>query len=284
MNEELQLKIQFGSVKVERVLKEFIMPLSCIVWDSHKRTGMVAIPFEKLHEGNQAKSNPPLPFSWTHIISDKIFGDYPLSSFTFEIYLCRSWIRSTADGGFAKESVEIAAGNMGIQVRGELNTSLKIEIFQTKKKLHKILYFPISQRTGSGIKMILRFFWGNLVVCKIWSLSDTPFSFLPKKCLIFGTYGRRIFFLQYMNSCSPVTTGIIRFGSKLSNNKVFTLKNFWTSDAMDSHIVDWPVKVDSIEKLKGSLKVNISSNVIVWVGWWHNWKLVWFVFHSTKNY
>ena len=60
-----------------------------------------------------------------------------------------------------------AAGNMGIQVRGELNTSLKIEIFQTKKKLHKILYFPISQRTGSGIKMILRFFWGNLVVCKI---------------------------------------------------------------------------------------------------------------------
>ena len=47
-----------------------------------------------------------LPFSWIHIISDKIFGDYPRSSFTF-IYI---WERVEQDGGYPMESVAIEAG------------------------------------------------------------------------------------------------------------------------------------------------------------------------------
>ena len=54
---------------------------------------------------------PPLSFAWTRIISDNIFGDYPLSRFTFDIYLGTSFKRSTADGGFAKESVAIESGS-----------------------------------------------------------------------------------------------------------------------------------------------------------------------------
>ena len=51
-----------------------------------------------------------LPFSWNLIISDKIFGEYPLLSFTFDIYLGTSWTRPYAGERFAIESVAIPAG------------------------------------------------------------------------------------------------------------------------------------------------------------------------------
>ena len=58
----------------------------------------------------------------------------------------------------------------------------------------------------------------KLIVCKIWSLDDTPFRFFANRYPIFGKYLMEIFFLQYLNSFLPVRTGIFRFGSKMSKN------------------------------------------------------------------
>ena len=60
--------------------------------------------------------------------------------------------------------------------------------------------------------------WGKSFVCKIWSSSDTPNRFFANKCHIFYKYPMGLFFPQYLYSCSPVRTGMIRFGSKLSKN------------------------------------------------------------------
>ena len=62
-------------------------------------------------------------------------------------------------------------------------------------------------------KVILRFFpvQDNLVVCKISNWSDTLFRFFANRYPNFGKYVTGIFFLQYLNSCLPVRTGILRF-------------------------------------------------------------------------
>ena len=87
-----------------------------------------------------------------------------------------------------------------------------------------IFIFSNSIFTMKGVrskKVILRFFFKaqkNLIVCKIWSLDDTPFRFFANRYPIFGKYLMEIFFLQYLNSFLPVRTGIFRFGSKMSKN------------------------------------------------------------------
>ena len=54
---------------------------------------------------------PSPPFSWDPIISDRIFGNCLLPSFTFDIYFLRtSQIWSTRDGEFATESIAIQIG------------------------------------------------------------------------------------------------------------------------------------------------------------------------------
>ena len=50
------------------------------------------------------------PFSWDPIISDRIFRNCLLPSFTFDIFLRTSWIWSTRDGEFATESVAFQIG------------------------------------------------------------------------------------------------------------------------------------------------------------------------------
>ena len=52
---------------------------------------------------------PQHPFFPGIIISDKLFGACPLSSFTFDIYLGTSWIQPTAEEIFTLESVSIQA-------------------------------------------------------------------------------------------------------------------------------------------------------------------------------
>ena len=52
---------------------------------------------------------PCLPFSWDSIISDTIFGDFSMLSFTFHIYLGTSWTWPIGEDRFALESVAIQA-------------------------------------------------------------------------------------------------------------------------------------------------------------------------------
>ena len=59
--------------------------------------------------GEFTKMIPSAPFLSISIVSDKIFGDCPLSSFTFDIYLGTSWTQLTAEEGFTIESVSIQA-------------------------------------------------------------------------------------------------------------------------------------------------------------------------------
>ena len=59
----------------------------------------------------------------------------------------------------------------------------------------------------------LPMFYGKFEV----SLSPAT-GFFADRCHIFGKYVMQIFFLQYLNSCPPARTGIIRFGSKLTKN------------------------------------------------------------------
>jgi len=70
-------------------------------------------------------------------------------------------------------------------------------------------------------KVILRFFpqLDVICLCAKFEVSLTPATgFLPIDATFFGKYVMRIFFLQYLNSCPPARTGIIRFGSKLTKN------------------------------------------------------------------
>ena len=53
---------------------------------------------------------PQPPFSPGMIISEKIFEDCPLFSFTFAIYLGTSWTQPTAEEGLTIGSVSIQAG------------------------------------------------------------------------------------------------------------------------------------------------------------------------------
>ena len=52
---------------------------------------------------------PQYTFSPCIIISDKIIGGCPLSSFTFDIYLGTSWIQPTVEERFTIESISIQA-------------------------------------------------------------------------------------------------------------------------------------------------------------------------------
>ena len=53
----------------------------------HLSLHYAAIPLQKWKLEIQARFPPQHPFSPSMIILDKLFGDWPLSSFTFDIYL-----------------------------------------------------------------------------------------------------------------------------------------------------------------------------------------------------
>ena len=91
------------------------------------------------------------------------------------------------------------------------NSSIK---YSTQWKIYSkiFVYFKFNFHNYPVKKVILRFFSRHEVICQ--------------RCHLFGKYVTAIFLLQYLNSCSPVRTGIIRFGSKYSKNQVFSFKNF----------------------------------------------------------
>ena len=172
----------------------------------------------------------PLPPFWSSlIISDKIFGDCQLRSFTFEWYLGTSWTESTAAATkFTKSQLQFkqCAGRMWIKLWGRVEHSPQksIKYFALWKKSRKIFVyfkFHFHNDAGPSEKSYFEVFssaWCNLSVCQIWSFTDTSNSFFAIRCHIFGKYVMQIFFLQYLNSCPPARTGIIRFGSKLTKN------------------------------------------------------------------
>ena len=57
---------------------------------------------------------------------------------------------------------------------------------------------------------------GNLLVCKISSLSSIRNTIFKKICHIFDKYVIAIFSLKFVYIFSPIVTEIFRFGSKLS--------------------------------------------------------------------
>ena len=64
-------------------------------------------PVEKWKQRNLPKCCPQAPFLWISISLDKIFGDHPLSSFTFDLCLGTSWTQPTAEEEFTIEPVSI---------------------------------------------------------------------------------------------------------------------------------------------------------------------------------
>ena len=118
---ELNTKLQNSAFKPSLSIPRLIVCLSCLnsVLD-HKTIyflkgydSSIALwvkPCWKVEIEELPKCFPQAPFLCGSIISDEIFGDCPLSSFTFDIYLVTSWTQSTAEGGFTIESVSIQAG------------------------------------------------------------------------------------------------------------------------------------------------------------------------------
>ena len=91
-------------------------------------------------------------------------------------------------------------------------------IFEFIKIGGKYSYISNSIFTMMGApeeEVILRCFFserGKLFVCKIWSSSDTPNRFFANKSHIFYKYPLGLFSPQYLYSCSPFRTVMIRFG------------------------------------------------------------------------
>ena len=88
------------------------------------------------------KSELKSSFSPDMIISEKIFGDCPLSSFTFDIYLGTSWTHPMTEEWSSIDSVSIQLEFQALckkdvkKFRDDLNISSKIasQIFQAMKK------------------------------------------------------------------------------------------------------------------------------------------------------
>ena len=106
----------------------------------------------------------------------------------------------------------------------ELTTSIKtkLQIFGKGKKECKyfqILKVHFHNEWGLRPKRYFQVFFKppqNLFTCQISKWSDTPFKFFANRYPIFGKFVTKIFFLQYLNSCLPIRTGILRFWSKMS--------------------------------------------------------------------
>ena len=106
-----------------------------------------------------------------------------------------------------------------------LGTSWPLALKQSSKYLEREKRMQISSyfkihfhnERGLGPKSYFEGFFRapqNLIACQISNWSDTQFRFFANGYPIFDKYVTIIFFLQYLNSCSPVRTGIIRFGLK----------------------------------------------------------------------
>ena len=109
-------------------------------------------------------------------------------------------------------------------------------ILRLWKKVKNICIFqiPFSQCSWPQLKKLFWGFfsaWGNLLVCWIWSLTDTRNRFFANNCLILDKYVMGIFFLQILSSFSSVRTGKIRFGQNWTKtrhvlSKTFEIPNF----------------------------------------------------------
>ena len=172
--------------------------------------------------------SPQQPFSGCLIISDRNIWWLPAAQFHFWIlfeyelntFFCSSWIykKSIAIQAVCRQDVNKIVGTSWTLALKQnfkyLNTGkMKANIF--------IFQIPFSQWRGSGIIRAIH----NLIACQISHLYNTPFRFFANRYPIFGKYVTGIFFLQYLNSCLPVRTGNIRFGSKFSKNWAFTCGN-----------------------------------------------------------
>ena len=153
--------------------------------------------------------SPQLPFSCTSIISDRNIWRLPAVQFHFWIIFGYK-LNTVYCSSQIYKKIKFKAGC-------EWNSGAS-KIFYTMTKHCKIfIYFKfhVHHDGGPGQRSYFEVFLserGKLFVCKIWSSSDTPNRFFANKCHIFYKYPMGLFFPQYLYSCSPVRTGIIKFG------------------------------------------------------------------------
>ena len=144
------------------------------------------------------------------------------------IYLDTSWTQTSAAAKLAKNQWKFnqSAGRMWIKLWGRVehqpqNSTSNILRGWKKQQIFIYFKFHFHHDGGPGRRSYFEVFFserGKFFVCKIWSPSDTPNRFFANKCHIFYKCLMGLFFPQYLYSCSPVRTGMIRFGSKLSKN------------------------------------------------------------------
>ena len=181
-----------------------------------------SIPIEKGQLEFWARFIPLLPFWSSLIISDKIFGDCQLRSFTFEWYLGTSWTQSSSElKSIAVQTVYRQDVNK-MWGRVEHLPQKSASNILAMKKIRKIFVFFKFHFHNDGRprqkNYFQMFFWAhiNLLVCKISSWSDMPNRFFANQCHIFHKYLTGIFFPESFESFWPARSGIFKIGSKLS--------------------------------------------------------------------
>ena len=130
------------------------------------------------------------PLFWISIISDEIFEDCPVSSFTFALYLGTCWTQPTAEEGCTTESVVIQVG-----CRKDVNESFRTSGMQLLKRtantfwsyrLKKYLVYICPMKGGSVQNVIFYFFsaWANWPTYKISDFTDPP----PTLCVFVDNF------------------------------------------------------------------------------------------------
>ena len=181
-----------------------------------------SIPIEKGQLEFWARLIPLPPFWSSLIISDKIFGNCQLRSFTFEWYLGTSWTQSSSEAKINCSSSSLQTGcEWNVGTSWTLASKECIKYFGHEKNSQNICIFqiPFSQWWVPQTKKLFSdVFWAhiNLLVCKISSWSDMPNRFFANQCHIFHKYLTGIFFPESFESFWPARSGIFKIGSKLS--------------------------------------------------------------------
>ena len=139
-----------------------------------------------------------------------------------------SWTQSTPAAKFAKKSIAVQA-----VCRQDVNeivgtswtlSSKQDQIFYTMKKRTKYIckfQIPIWTCWGPQVKKL---FWGfflgmgQFVCVQTFRFTWYPHQVFCYQMTHFDKYAKKILSPQYLKSCSPVKSGILKFGPKLSKN------------------------------------------------------------------
>ena len=146
----------------------------------------------------------------------KVFENNICVSFTFFQIFGTSWKHTTKLIIFAASISQVPSSDLGT------SWPQKLQIFGKGKKECKyfqILKVHFHNELGLRPKRYFQVFFKppqNLFTCQISKWSDTQFKFFANRYPILGKFVTKIFFLQNLNSCLTVRTGIFRFWSKMS--------------------------------------------------------------------